>query len=193
MVENYHKNFEKVVKKNFINIFILSILEKGPSHGYKIGREIEKRTLGIWEPRASTLYWILNNHREKGFIKLIEDDKNRKVYKITDKGRETLKLMKQTQRNIRKAYRHFLTSSLINGGSIDIEELEHFNEVPNIQMLPIALKVDKFNGKLTLNEKLQILEKMRTSIIENRDHLNKYITDFDNTILQIKNELDKEN
>ncbi|MFX1350024.1 MAG: PadR family transcriptional regulator, partial [Promethearchaeota archaeon] len=111
MVEDYNKNFEKVMKKNFTNIFILSILERGPSHGYKIGNEIEKRTLGMWNPSASTLYWILNNLREKGFIKILKEDKNKKVYEISDTGKEALRLMKLTQRNIRNTYRRFLAAS----------------------------------------------------------------------------------
>jgi len=191
MVENYHKNFEKVLKKNFTNIFVLSILEKEPSHGYKIGNEIEKRTLGMWKPTASTLYWILNNQREKGFIKLIKEDKNRKIYKITDMGKQALKLMKQSQRKIRQSYRSFLSASIQNGGSVDIEELEHYKDVPNIQMLPTAMKPDKFKGDLSPQERLKLLEEMRASIIENRDRMNDYIRDFNETILRIKKELDQ--
>ncbi|UCC18813.1 MAG: helix-turn-helix transcriptional regulator [Promethearchaeota archaeon] len=192
MVENYHKNFEKVLKKNFTNIFVLTILEKEPSHGYKIGIEIEKRTLGMWKPSASTLYWILNNLKEKGFIRLFKEDKNKKIYQITDTGRETLRLMKITQRKIRKSYRRFLTTSIVNNGTVDEEELEHFNDVPSIQMLPTALRPDKFNGDLTLSERLNILEIQRASIIENRDRMNDYIKDFDKAILKIKKELDNE-
>jgi DNA-binding PadR family transcriptional regulator len=191
MVENYHKNFEKVLKKNFTNIFVLSILEKEPSHGYKIGSEIEKRTLGMWNPTASTLYWILNNQREKGFIKLIEEDKNRKIYEITDLGKQALKLMKQSQRKIRQSYRRFLSTSIQNGGAVNVEELEHYEDVPNIQMLPTAMKPDKFKGDLSLQERLRLLEEMRASIIENRDRMNSYIKDFDETILKIKEELNK--
>ncbi len=192
MVENYHKNFEKVLKKNFTNIFVLTIIEKEPSHGYKIGNEIEKRTLGMWKPSASTLYWILNNLREKGFIRLIKEDKNKKIYQITDTGRETLKLMKLTQRKVRKSYRRFLSTSIVDNGSVNEEELEHFDDVPSIQMLPTALRPDRFNGDLTLSEKLYLLETQRASIIENRDRMNDYIKDFDETILKIKNELDNE-
>jgi len=192
MVETYHKNFEKVMKKNFTNIFVLSILETGPSHGYKIGLEIEKRTLGMWNPTASTLYWILNNQKEKGFIRIIEEEKNKKIYKITDMGKQALKLMKQSQRKIRQSYRRFLSTSIQNGGSIDIEELEHYEDVPNIQMLPTAMKPDKFNGDLSLQERLKLLEEIRVSIIENRDRMNGYIKDFDETILKIKEELNKE-
>jgi len=191
MAENYHKNFEKVLKKNFTNIFVLSILEKGPSHGYKIGQEIEKRTLGMWTPSSSTLYWILNNHREQGFIKIVEKKKNKKIYEITPLGKETYRIMKQTQRKIRKTYRHFLTTSIINGGSIDPEELELFDDVPNIQMLPTALKPEKNGKDLTLNEKIQILEAQRASIIENRDRMNDYIQDFEKAISKLREELEK--
>jgi len=192
MVENYNKNFEKVMKKNFTNIFILSILEKGPSHGYKIGNEIEKRTLGMWNPSASTLYWILNNLREKGFIKLFEEDKNKKVYEISDTGKEALRLMKLTQRKIRNTYRRFLAASIENRDLIDSENLERFDSIPSIQVLPIALKPERFKDNLTANEKIQLLEIKKTALIETRDRMNEYIKDFDETISKIRKELDKE-
>ncbi len=191
MVENYNKNFEKVMKKNFTNIFILSILEKGPSHGYKIGNEIEKRTIGMWNPSASTLYWILNNLREKGFIKLLEEDKNKKVYEISDTGKEALRLMKLTQRNIRNTYRRFLAASIDNSNTIDLEDLERFDEIPSIQVLPTALRPERFKGNLTLNERIQLLESKKAAFIETRDRMNEYIKDFDETILKIRKELDK--
>ena len=192
MVENYNKNFEKVMKKNFTNIFILSILERGPSHGYKIGIEIEKRTLGMWNPSASTLYWILNNLREKGFIKLLEEDKNKKVYEISDTGKEALRLMKLTQRKIRNTYRRFLAASIDNRDTIDSEDLERFDEIPSIQVLPTALRPERFKGNLTPNERIQLLESKKVAFIETRDRMNDYIKDFDNTILKIKRELDNE-
>lgn len=192
MVENYNKNFEKVMKKNFTNIFILSILERGPSHGYKIGIEIEKRTLGMWNPSASTLYWILNNLREKGFIKLLEEDKNKKVYEISDTGKEALRLMKLTQRKIRNTYRRFLAASIDNRDTINSEDLERFDEIPSIQVLPTALRPERFKGNLTPNERIQLLESKKVAFIETRDRMNDYIKDFDNTILKIKKELDNE-
>ncbi len=191
MVETYHKNFEKILKKNFINIFVLSILEISPSHGYKIGLEIEKRTLGMWKPTASSLYWILNNQREKRFIRIKEEEKNKKIYEITDMGKQALKLMKQSQRKIRKMYRRFLSSAIQNGGSVDIEELKLYEDVPNIQMLPTAMKPDKFKGDLTLQERLKLLEDMRVSIKENVDRMNGYIKDFDETITKLKEEMKK--
>ena len=192
MVEDYNKNFEKVMKKNFTNIFILSILERGPSHGYKIGNEIEKRTLGMWNPSASTLYWILNNLREKGFIKILKEDKNKKVYKISDTGKEALKLMKLTQRNIRTTYRRFLAASIDQGSAIDSDDLERFDDIPSIQVLPMALKPERFKGNLTPKEKIQLLEAKKVAFIETRDRMNEYIKDFEETILKIKKEMEEQ-
>lgn len=148
MVENFLKNFEKVMKKNFTNIFVLTILEKEPSHGYKIRNEIEKRTIGMWKPTASTLYWILNNLRENGFIKLLKENK-KKVYEITDTGRETLRLMKSIQRKIRKSYHRFLAVSRMNGDSIESKKPEHYEDDSSIQMLLTSLRPDKYK-ELTL-------------------------------------------
>ena len=192
MVENYNKNFEKVMKKNFTNIFILSILEKGPSHGYKIGNEIEKRSLGMWNPSASTLYWILNNLREKGFIRLLEEDKVKKVYEITDMGEEALRLMKATQKKIRNTYRRFLAASIDIRDSSDLEELERFDEIPSIQVLPTALRPERFKGNISLNERIILLETKKAALVETRDRMDEYIKDFDNTILKLRNELDKQ-
>lgn len=192
MVENYNKNFEKVMKKNFTNIFILSILEKSPSYGYKIGNEIEKRSLGMWNPSASTLYWILNNLREKGFIKLLEEDKVKKVYEITDMGKEALRLMKLTQRKIRNTYRRFLAASIDIQDSSDIEELERFDEIPSIQVLPTALRPERFEGNISLSEKIHLLEVKKAALVETRDRMEEYIKDFDETILKLNNELDKQ-
>ena len=191
MVEDYNKNFEKVMKKNFTNIFILSILERSPSYGYKIGNEIEKRTLGMWNPSASTLYWILNNLREKGFIKILREDKNKKVYEIADTGKEALRLMKLTQRNIRNTYRRFLAASVDQGTAIDYDDLERFDDIPSIQVLPTALKPERFKGNLTPKEKIQLLEAKKIAFIETRDRMIEYIKDFDETILKIKKEMDE--
>ena len=192
MVENYNKNFEKLMKKNFTNIFILSILEKGPSHGYKIGNEIEKRSLGMWNPSASTLYWILNNLREKGFIRLLEEDNIKKIYEISDTGKEALRLMKITQRKIRNTYRRFLAASIDIRDSSDLEELEFFDEIPSIQVLPTALRPERFEGNITLNERINLLESKKVALVETRDRMDEYIKDFDETISKLKNELDKE-
>ena len=93
MAENIANNFEKTMKKGFVNIFVLLVLNKEPTHGYQIKKLIEERTFKFWKPKDSTMYTILNTLREKGLIRQSDNqdsDDSRKVYELTDKGKETL-------------------------------------------------------------------------------------------------------
>jgi len=137
-------------------------------------------------------YWILNNLREKGFIRLLEEDKVKKVYEITDMGEEALGLMKATQKKIRNTYRRFLAASIDIRDSSDLEELERFDEIPSIQVLPTALRPERFKGNISLNERIILLETKKAALVETRDRMDEYIKDFDNTILKLRNELDKQ-
>ena len=65
MAEKIAEKFESSMKTGFISSLILIVLEKNPSYGYKIGKEIEKRTLGIWNPPSSTMYTVLKDMKKK--------------------------------------------------------------------------------------------------------------------------------
>ena len=69
MAEKIAEKFENAMKTGFISALILIVLEKNPSYGYKVGKEIEKRTLGLWDPPTSTIYTVLKVMTEKGMIK----------------------------------------------------------------------------------------------------------------------------
>ncbi len=196
MVEEYAKSYEKVIKKNFATIFILSILKDGPSHGYEINNKIRKRTLGIWNPTASTLYWILKKQREMGLIKLVYQKnkiRNKQVYEITDKGKETLRLMKKSQNKIRKVYKHFLSLSSEHIFPFDSEELEYFDNILNYQLLSNIIKPEKENLDLSPKKKLHLLNLQKETIIVARDRLNDYIKKINEIILNIKKELEDSN
>ena len=68
------------MKKGFISTQILLILEKEPCHGYKIGKAIEERTLGVWTPPASTLYTVLNYMHEHELIACTEDQEGKDAF-----------------------------------------------------------------------------------------------------------------
>ena len=68
MEEKIAKQFENAMKTGFISSLILNVLEKNPSYGYKIGKDIEKRTLGIWDPPSSTMYTVLKDMTKKQLI-----------------------------------------------------------------------------------------------------------------------------
>jgi PadR family transcriptional regulator PadR len=73
------------VKKGVIEIFILSILSKGDSYGYKLISDLNKYvTLS-----DSTLYPILRRLEksgELGYYDSLVDGRNRRYYKITPNG-----------------------------------------------------------------------------------------------------------
>jgi len=114
MVENIASKFERAMKKGFVNIFTLILLGDEPIHGYQIKKLIEERTLGEWSPSDSTMYTILKDLREKDLIKPIENqdpDDPRIIYELTKKGRDTLDLMLEKQKEMRESMENIITSS----------------------------------------------------------------------------------
>jgi DNA-binding PadR family transcriptional regulator len=61
-----------------------------PAHGYKLMREIEDVSRGRLTMGPGTLYGVLTRLQGDGLIRLDEDDGRRKVYRITQAGREAL-------------------------------------------------------------------------------------------------------
>ena len=113
--EKIAEKFENAMKAGFISSLILIVLEKNPSYGYKIGKEIEKRTLGIWDPPSSTLYTVLKDMTKKQLITYKEqqvEGRNRKIYEITPKGEATLKLMLEKHKVIEESFETLKTAFL---------------------------------------------------------------------------------
>lgn len=70
---------------------LLSLLE--PAHGYFIMQKIEELSAGQVRIAAGTLYGAIQNLVKLKYIKPIDsNDSRRKIYVITDKGREILLL-----------------------------------------------------------------------------------------------------
>jgi DNA-binding PadR family transcriptional regulator len=95
-------NWMKEAQKGYIRMGVLILLNKKPSHGYEIMKEINNRTKGFWQPTAGGVYPILRDLEKCGYIKgHWETQKNRrlKVYKITPSGQTILKhaIVKQTE------------------------------------------------------------------------------------------------
>lgn len=74
--------------------YILVALYKEPSHGYGIMQDIEKMSGGRVKIGAGTLYTALNTLLKKGLIDpypaVDEQDARRKMYVITDDGKEVV-------------------------------------------------------------------------------------------------------
>ena len=63
-----------------------------PRHGYLIMSKVEEMTEGRANIGPASLYTTLRKLSQAGFIRLLEDADNKKVYCITDQGIETLRV-----------------------------------------------------------------------------------------------------
>jgi len=61
--------FNSDLKRGSLELLILSSLKAGRRHGYEIGKELERRSNGQLEFKASTLYSILYRLEDRGWIK----------------------------------------------------------------------------------------------------------------------------
>ena len=74
---------------DFSRFYILTILYEGPTHGYSIISQFKKRVKKEISP--SLVYPFLQQLEEKGLVKHTVKpvgDKERKIFKLTDEGRE---------------------------------------------------------------------------------------------------------
>ena len=107
-------NWLKEAQKGFIRMGVLILLNKKPSHGYEIMKEINNRTKGFWQPTAGGVYPILRDLEKSAYIKgQWQTQKNRrlKVYKITESGELILRraIVRQAEisENIGNLFREF--------------------------------------------------------------------------------------
>lgn len=84
--------------------YILLCLRE-PSYGYAVMEKILQVSEGKVNLAAGTLYGALDNLNKHGWIEPVSDKKDRrKVYKITDKGLEILRLEQKRLQHILSLY-----------------------------------------------------------------------------------------
>jgi PadR family transcriptional regulator, regulatory protein PadR len=91
------------VKKGVLEIFVLAILMKGESYGYKIVSDL----LVYIEISESTLYPILRRlekAEELETYNVLFQGRNRKYYKITAKGKKHIDEFLDEWEDVRKIY-----------------------------------------------------------------------------------------
>ncbi len=92
----------KEAQKGYIRVAVLILLNKKPSHGYEIMKEIKDKTRGFWKPTAGGVYPILRDLEKDGYIEgkwSTQNNRKIKVYKITHTGSIILKraIVKQSK------------------------------------------------------------------------------------------------
>jgi len=69
---------------------ILSALAERPMHGYEIISYLEEKSHGIWRPSPGSVYPTLQMLEERGDV-TSDEHGGKKVYTLTDSGRESAK------------------------------------------------------------------------------------------------------
>lgn len=87
------------IPRGFMEMHILGILET-PHHGYEIIKHIEQEC-AYWKPSPGSVYPILGKLKKSGLI--TETDRgNRKVYRLTQSGRERVKKFDSYKKEIKE-------------------------------------------------------------------------------------------
>lgn len=73
-----------------VRLALLSLLDEGPKHGYQLMKDLEARSGGLYRASAGAIYPTLQQLEDEGLI-LSEQAEGRRVYRLTDDGREELK------------------------------------------------------------------------------------------------------
>lgn len=69
-----------------LRLYLLSLLDEAPRHGYEVIRALEERFDGMYSPSAGTVYPRLSRLEEEGLVER-EKSGRKAVYRITEAGR----------------------------------------------------------------------------------------------------------
>ncbi|MER6911637.1 PadR family transcriptional regulator [Streptomyces sp. NPDC000594] len=72
-----------------LRLYLLKLLDESPRHGYEVIRLLEERFHGLYAPSAGTVYPRLAKLEAEGLVTHTTEG-GRKVYSLTDTGREEL-------------------------------------------------------------------------------------------------------
>ncbi len=79
--------------KGSLTTLILQNLLRGPNHGYRIAQDIKQTSKGVLDFKEGTLYPALHGLEAKKLITSstrLENGRERRYYKLTEKGRKVL-------------------------------------------------------------------------------------------------------
>ena len=72
--------------------FYILLCLRSPNHGYGIVQKVERLTGGAIRLAPGTMYGSLSKMEKDGLIRFIREEEKRKIYEITDLGREVLQI-----------------------------------------------------------------------------------------------------
>jgi DNA-binding PadR family transcriptional regulator len=85
----------RVFGKGDLKYVILDLLQDRPAHGYEVIRALEDRFRGFYSPSPGSVYPTLQLLEDLGYVRSAQQN-GKKVYSITDEGREFLEENRQS-------------------------------------------------------------------------------------------------
>ena len=92
-------------QKGDLKYIILDLIKETPRHGYDIIRELEEQSYGTYKPSPGVIYPTLQMLEEMGYA-TSEEQEGKKVYSITDEGKDFLEKQKEKTNGVRSQMKH---------------------------------------------------------------------------------------
>lgn len=188
IVDKVTKSLERSMKKGYTTMILLVILKDEPCHGYKLIKEIEKRTLGMWTPTSSLIYPMLDSMEKRGFIKGIEstdDPRKKNIYHLTTEGEKLLNKLIEKQKIMRKSLRSLFLGSLTTLTLPDDFFVDDFNFLPLMGPLTFMNKRDD-------EVKLRFLKRLQEIYSEILARLSSGLKNLTNSIHDLEKKMHEE-
>jgi len=103
-----------VFSHGMLRLYLLKLLDESPRHGYDVIRLLEDRFMGLYAPSPGTIYPRLQRLEAEGLVTQSQEG-GRKVYQITEAGREELRRRQDELDHLETEIRssvHYLTGEI---------------------------------------------------------------------------------
>ncbi len=176
--------WRRQMQKGYLRLAALFALTRGPLHGYKMMKRIKELTLGVITPTAGGLYPALKELEKEGLIKgEWRTEERKKVYKITEKGKDVFK---------KAVEKHFELVSFTRSWILkELAELKIMEEVEQpLEVMP-AIRVLLLNEKASVKKRTEALEELKSEFQRLAILFNEMTSHIDDRIKELKSDKQK--
>ena len=146
----------KQMQKGYLKLATLFALVREPLHGYHLMKRIDEMTLGFITPTAGGIYPALRELETEGLIKgKWKTPERRKVYEITEKGRDVFRIAVEKHFELASSFRVWMLKELSSLKIIDVESAE----LPFLFMSDV--KVLLLDENASTRERVEALKKIK--------------------------------
>ena len=119
---------ESPFHKGDLKYVILDLIKDKPLYGYEVIRALEERSFGFYTPSPGVVYPTLQMLEEMGYASATERD-GKKVYTITEEGRQFLTERKDLADEVKSQMKHHWNPENINVIREMMDEFSDFGKL----------------------------------------------------------------